>query len=129
MFAILVASSLVVSELAVASVPGPDIVIEEQKPAAFAELSRGETQRAVTMLEAALQKDPGDPALLINLAYGYVKLGRSAEAATAYRAAAASRKRYELELASGRWSDSTMVARNALRSLDATVQVAALTRR
>ena len=91
MIAILLATSLLSSELAVASVPGPDIVLEEQKPAAYAELSQGQTRLAVSMLEEALQKDPGDPALLINLAYGYVKLGRPEDAASAYRAAAASK--------------------------------------
>jgi predicted Zn-dependent protease len=126
MIALLPASALFASELAVASVPGPDIQIEQQKPAAYEALTHGRTAEAVTQLQAELAKDPDDPALLINLAYAYVAQGKIQLAAQTYRAAIASKSRYELELASGNWEDSRKVAQSSLAAIERSTQLASL---
>ena len=126
MIALLAASALFASELAVASVPGPDIRIEEQKPAAYDALAHGRTAEAIAELQAQLARDPNDPALLINLGYAYARQGKLREAEQAYRAAIASRSRYELEMAGGRWDDSRKVAQSSLAAIERSTQFAAL---
>jgi Flp pilus assembly protein TadD len=90
----------------------------DQADAAYAQLAAGETQDAIAHLEKALERTPGDPALLINLGTAYARAGRMDEARDAFRAAIASEDRYRVELADGSWEDSRRVARLALDSLD-----------
>ena len=99
------------------SLPGPDIALTEQKQVAYEALAEGNAERAQADLEARLLEEPEDPALLINLAAAYARLGRPDQAARAYQAAADSKSRYRLELADGRWMDSRRVARKGLDSL------------
>ena len=113
---ILLSAALAVQPLT--SVPGPEIVMMEQKDVAFEALSSGNVVQALADLEARLPQDPSDPALLINLGTAYAKSGKTERAAAAYRAAADSQTRYRLELASGRWMDSRSAARRALASLE-----------
>ena len=90
----------------------------EQTDAAYDQLASGETQAAITRLEAALAENPGDPALLINLGSAYAETGDLNRAAAAYQAAANSEDRYRLELADGQWVDSRTAARRALQTLE-----------
>ena len=92
----------------------------DQADAAYEQLAAGDTATAITHLEQALARTPGDPALLINLGTAYARAGRMDEARDAFRAAIASEDRYRVELADGTWEDSRRVARLALDSLDRT---------
>jgi predicted Zn-dependent protease len=92
--------------------------------AAYEELAAGQTENAITSLEASLRETPGDPALLINLGTAYARAGRMNEARAAFREAIASEDRYRVELADGSWEDSRKVARLALESLDRTALAA-----
>jgi Tfp pilus assembly protein PilF len=99
------------------SLPGPDIVLTEQKQVAYEALASGDTEGAVADLEARRPGDPEDPALLINLGAAYARLGEVDRAEAAFQAAIDSKTRYRLELEDGRWLDSRRVARMALTSL------------
>ncbi len=106
------------------SLPGPDIELTEQKAASYEALAGGDAERAKADLEARLLQEPEDPALLINLAAAYARLGRPDQAAMTYQAAADSKSRYRLELADGRWMDSRRVARKGLDSLGLATRLA-----
>ncbi|WP_241557420.1 tetratricopeptide repeat protein [Croceibacterium ferulae] len=101
----------------ITSVPGPDLRITELRDVAYEELATGQTEAALDVIHAELASRPGDPALLINLGSAYLRLGRMAEAQTAFEAAAVSNTRYDLELADGRWVDSRRAARLAQAGL------------
>lgn len=90
----------------------------DQREVAYEELSQGDAQAAATALEALRADNPNDPALLINLGAAYQTLGDLARAEAAYRAAAGSEIRYQMELADGSWVDSRRAARSALRALE-----------
>jgi len=96
----------------------------EQKDASFEDIAAGNAQRAIVQLQARLDQEPGDPALLINLGAAYQQSGDLERAAAAYRAAVDSRTRYKLELADGSWVDSRRAARRALSDLEAAGTVA-----
>ena len=90
----------------------------DQREVAYEELSQGDAHAAVAALEALRADNPNDPALLINLGAAYQTLGDLARAEAAYRAAAGSEIRYQMELADGSWVDSRRAARSALRALE-----------
>lgn len=94
--------------------------VYEQREAAFEELTAGANGNAIAQLEAALERTPGDPALLINLGTAYSREGRFDEAREAFRGAMDAEDRYRVQLADGSWEDSRRVARMALDSLDRT---------
>ena len=110
--------------------PAAPLVIAErehavgQADAAYAELTAHQTEQAIVRLEAALERSPGDPSLLINLGTAYFRANRLDEAREAFRQAQASDERYRVELADGSWEDSRKVARMALDSLDRSVLAA-----
>ena len=89
----------------------------QERDVAYTELTNGETQAAITRLEAALVENPDDPALLINLGSAYAEIGNREQAARCYEAAATSDIRYRLELANGDWIDSRRAARMAMNAL------------
>ncbi len=89
----------------------------EQHEVAYDSLAAGKAREAVTSLEALRAENTGDPALLINLGSAYAELGEMARAEEAFRAAADSDTRYQLELADGSWVDSRRAAQTALRQL------------
>lgn len=93
---------------------------DNQRDAAYEQLTQGETDAAIARLEANLAQNPEDPALLINLGSAWAVRGDKAKAADYYRAAARSDVRYRLELADGEWIDSRAAARLALRTLEQT---------
>ena len=88
---------------------------------AFEEITDGRGAEAVAAIERLLEEQPGDPALLINLAAAQIQLGRYDEAAESYRRAVASSERYQLELADGNWIDSRLAARRGLHALQGQV--------
>lgn len=100
------------------SIPGPNIPLIEQKDVAYDALVRGDAASAKADLEARLESQPGDPALLINLGAAHAKLGQMREAQAAYLAAADSDLNYRLELSDGRWMEARRAARLALRTLE-----------
>jgi len=81
-------------------------------------LSAGESIRAISMLRTALEEQPNDPALLINLGIAYAQSGNDAEARASFEAAFASRTVIELETANGDSMDSQRLARRALGMLE-----------
>ena len=91
-----------------------DIVSED---VAFDALNDGRPDDAIAQIELLLAEQPESPALLINLAAAYLQRGDTERAITAYRRAANSKERYELELADGTWVDSRTLARHALADL------------
>lgn len=86
-------------------------------PVAYAELKVGDNRAAIAKLTGETTLDARDPSRLINLGTAYARLGRTADAAAAYDAAAASPIRYDVELTSGRYVDSRWAARTALANL------------
>ena len=104
--------------------PSATLVIADREPAvghadaAYEQMAAGETEDAIAHLEAALERNPDDPSLLINLGTAYFRANRLEESREAFRRAAASDQRYSVELADGSWEDSRKVARLALDSLD-----------
>lgn len=118
--AILVGSALVFAQAwAPTGLPEttmPDPV--QSRDVAFDAITAGRVQEAIERIEELLAQQPEDPALLINLGAAYLALGDYTRAADAYRRAAASEERYQLELADGRWIDSRVAARRALAALE-----------
>ena len=87
-------------------------------PVAFTELKVGENRAAIVKLTGETTLDARDPSRLINLGTAYARLGRVADAAAAYDAAATSPIRYDVELADGRYVDSRWAARSARANLN-----------
>ena len=90
----------------------------EAAESGYAQLARGEAVAAVERLEMLQTENPGDPAILINLAAAYIEIGRLDDASRAYRQAIASRERMQLETADGSWEDSRVLARSGLSQLE-----------
>ena len=72
--------------------------------------------------------DARDPSRLINLGTAYARLGKTADAQTAYKAAITSDIRYDVELANGSYMDSRWAARTALANLNQGKPLLALAR-
>lgn len=115
------ASPAAAQSIVVVTAPQADEMV---LPVAFAELQAGENAAAVEKLTGKPRIDARDPSRLINLGTAYARLGRTAEARTAYQAAADSPIRYDLELANGRMMDSRWAARTALAHLAGGEQLA-----
>lgn len=115
MSALYALSALLAATAATGTVESDSI---EQREVAFEELQGGEAQLAIQRLEAVLEQNPEDPALLINLGSAHAEAGNLDMAAKYYQAAVDSDVRYRLELADGEWIDSRRAARMALRSLE-----------
>lgn len=90
----------------------------EDPQLAAASLADGESVRAIAVLKTALEKAPGDPALLINLGIAYAQSGSDAEARASFEAAMSARDSVELETANGTAIDSRRLARRALGMLE-----------
>lgn len=112
----LIVGSLLIAEAEPAAIIGTPEGTETTE-VAYDTLAAGQAREAVDALEALRAENPGDPALLINLGSAYAELGEFAHAEAAYREAAESDIRYQLELADGSWVDSRRAARTALRNL------------
>ncbi|MBD3732720.1 MAG: hypothetical protein IE934_08395 [Sphingopyxis sp.] len=94
---------------------------------AYEELKADQNALAVDKLTHS-DIDPQDPSRLINLGTAYARLGKTADAQTAYKAAITSDIRYDVELANGTYMDSRWAARTALSHLNQGKPLLALAR-
>ena len=92
----------------------PVIQPSERREVAYEELAANENAAAIAILEEELERQPGDPALLINLGTAYLRAGNQVAAQRMFLAAYDNAESYELELADGRWVDSRRAAELAL---------------
>lgn len=102
--------------LLLAQAGAPAITVEgegDRIDVAYQELSEGRTGDAIAKLDGTSAALQGDPSALINLGTAYARLGQSDKARDHYRAAIASRVRYDLQLSDGTWLDSRRAARLA----------------
>ena len=125
MTATLVLSALVAAAQ-LTSTPGAEPPTSETRDVAYEDIAAGRADQAIRTIEARLEADPRDPALLINLGAAYARKGDTARAAKAFQAAIDSNTRYDLELADGTWVDSRQAARRALETLQRSAQLASL---
>jgi len=125
MTATLVLSALVAAAQ-LTSTPGAEPPTSETRDVAYEDIAAGRADQAIRTIEARLEADPRDPALLINLGAAYARKGDTARAAKAFQAAIDSNTRYDLELADGTWVDSRQAARRALEALQRSAQLASL---
>ncbi|MEZ5710349.1 MAG: tetratricopeptide repeat protein [Blastomonas sp.] len=84
----------------------------------FAALRKGDYRTAINQMESAEQRDPNDPARMINLGHAHAKLGQTDAARQYFQAAISSRKSFDIILANGKVVDSRAAAREALKRLD-----------
>lgn len=91
---------------------------EERVEVAYEALVADDNRAAVAQLEAALEEQPGHPAILLNLGTAYARIGELSAAREAFEAARDARDRFEVELADGEWIDTAQAARLALARLD-----------
>lgn len=84
----------------------------------YQELVAGDARAAVARIEAQRGIRSDEPAVLINAGTAYARLGQLDKAKQAFRAAARSNNRYQLELADGRWMDSRQAALLAMGRLE-----------
>src|SRR3546814_17576978 len=110
--AIAFASPAAAQSIVVVTAQSPDSRV---LPVAYAELRAGTNDAAIAKLTAS-DLDARDPSRLINLGTAYARLGRTADARTAYEAAAARPTRSDPELSAGttmapRWAERTAPAR------------------
>src|SRR3546814_9931361 len=109
--AIAFASPAAAQSIVVVTAQSPDSRV---LPVAYAELRAGTNDAAIAKLTASAL-DARDPSRLINLGTAYARLGRTADARTAYEAAAASPTRYDLEL-SDRSEEHTSELQSLMRN-------------
>lgn len=91
---------------------------QDRVEVAYAELAAGRTADALARLRANPALVTDEPAALINLGAAQARMGKMNRARESYRAAIASRTRYDVELADGRWMDSRAAARLAMQRLE-----------
>ena len=118
--------SALVAAAQLTSTPGAEPPTSETRDVAYQDIAAGRADQAILAIEARLEADPRDPALLINLGAAYARKGDTARAAKAFQAAIDSHTRYDLELADGTWVDSRHAARRALETLQRSAQLASL---
>lgn len=112
---LLLAGALLAQAAAPLTVTGGDA---DRVDVAYEELITGQNREAVNILSQSRLTEKRDPCALINLGTAHARLGHKQEAASMYRAAIASRDRYDLQLADGSWMDSRRAARVAVSMLD-----------
>lgn len=106
--------------LASAALAGAAVPVEVSAPrtdwvdVAYDELRAGRAEAAIQRIEANAELDSDHPAALINLGAAHARLGHAEEARALYLAAIASRERYDVQLADGRWMDTRRAARMAI---------------
>jgi hypothetical protein len=113
------ATSLVLASLLFAQAT-PAITVEAPfgvDDVGYRELIAQRPADAIARIEANRTLEVDDPAAQINLGTAKARLGDHAAAIGHYRAAIASRQRYDLELADGNWMDSRAAGRLAVRML------------
>lgn len=81
---------------------------------AYDDLRSGRSQTAIDRIQANRMIDADDPSALINLGSAHARVGKLEKARSYYLAAIASKVRYDVQLADGRWMDSRRAARLAI---------------
>ena len=109
---LLMAAALAAQPTTVEAVP----LGSERVDVAYEELAKGQPNAAIQKIQANTAI-ADDPAALINLGSAYAMLGERQKAGDYYRAALASRDRYDLQLPDGTWVDSRRAARMAAAAL------------
>lgn len=111
MSAVLIFAGALLSQTAL---PAAELTIRaERVDVAYEELAQGRSEAAVSRILNSDAHRASDPAALINLGTAYARMGRTAQARECFERAIASRERYDLELADGKWMDSRKAARTA----------------
>ena len=90
----------------------------ESRDVAYEQIVAGQIEEAIARLEAALEDNPGEPAILINLGSAHARAGNWDRAEHYYRLARDSEETYEVELADGTWMSSDDAARLALATVE-----------
>ncbi|HEX8030595.1 MAG TPA: hypothetical protein VF491_19105 [Vicinamibacterales bacterium] len=90
----------------------------ERVDVAYREMVQGRTDQAIARIRSNRSLATDDPAAMINLGTAYARKGMKREALDCYKAAAASRDRFELQLADGTWMDSRRAAKIAAGRLE-----------
>jgi hypothetical protein len=80
----------------------------------YDELRGGHAEAAIDRIRANRSISADDPSALINLGAAHARIGKSDEARAFYLAAIASKERYDVQLADGRWMDTRRAARLAI---------------
>lgn len=114
------AGTLLLAGLMFAQAAQPGITVEsspDRFDVGYRELVAQLPADAVERIAANRSLEADDPAALINLGTANARLGNPDAAIDHYRSAIASRQRYDLELADGRWMDSRAAARLAITML------------
>ena len=112
--------TLILAGLIFAQAAQPGITVEsspDRFDVGYRELVASRPVDAIERIAANRSLEADDPAALINLGTANARLGNPDGALDHYRAAIASRQRYDLELADGRWMDSRAAARLAITML------------
>ena len=105
---------LAIAGLLVTAAPEPPV---QAVDAAYEEVASHRDADAVARLEGEGMAH-AHPAQLINLGIAYARQGDSRRARVLFRKAANAEEIYSLETASGTWTNSRVLARRALASLD-----------
>ncbi|MEL6239134.1 MAG: tetratricopeptide repeat protein [Pseudomonadota bacterium] len=90
---------------------------EEQSALSSQEIAAGDARIAIEQLERQLERDPADPALLINLGIAHAHAGDDELAKAMFERAMTSPDPITLETADGKLVDSRRLARRAMRML------------
>lgn len=109
----------VVAAFAVTAMPALAQADRMDKSGLAAEtLADGQSAQAIALINAALESQPNDPALLINLGIAQAQAGLEAQARASFEAARDGREVVDLETANGGSMDSRRLARRAIAMLD-----------
>jgi tetratricopeptide (TPR) repeat protein len=122
------ANIFLVSALLLQGAPAT-VVVEAKRDTGsvgYEELMHGDARGAIARIEGGQGLADHDPAALINLGSAHARLGRRDMAREFYTAAIKSDDPQDLELADGRWMDSRLAARMAIKMLDEGREVLAL---
>ena len=114
-------ATLILAGLMFAQAAQPAITVEstpDRLEVGYRELVQQRPANAIERINANRSLESDDPAARINLGTAKARLGAKSAAVDDYRAALASRQRYDLELADGTWMDSRAAARLAIWMLD-----------
>lgn len=106
-------AAMLISGTAHAQVPTSTEVVYPAGSIGYEALVRGDNERAITDILKSEKVSRHDPAKLLNLGRAYARTGRTAEAATLFKAAMDSRENVELVLADGRVINSKDAAKMA----------------
>lgn len=94
--------------------PAPVTLADSPRSLGYQAIADGDFASAEQMIRSSELLPVDDPARLLNLAYIYMRTGRTADALRCYEAVQASDEHFMVELANGMTMDSRDVARMAI---------------